>query len=170
MIKFSRKCTVQVQTRDLLTRITSNFGNMVSHWKDIKKSNKIHQIRFLTAAVTSLLTKNDQWCPEIRFSSPNSGSTCQNQFKFWLNDLPYENDRYVEEKLSNSGSGCRCDVITNSKIANLVPKCASQVQTRDLLARFTSSFGNIISHIKTTDTYKITRFGIWMSLWRHYWL
>ena len=120
----------------------------------MKKINKIHQIRFLTAAVTSFLTKNDQFCPEIRFLSPNSGSTCQNQFKFWQNDLPYENNRYVEEKLSNSGSGCRCDVIINSKIANLVLKCASRVQTRDLLVRFTSSFGNIISHIKTTNTYK----------------
>ena len=59
-----------------------------------------------------------------------------------------------KKNLSNSGSGCRCDVIINSKIANLAPKCASQVQTRDLLVRFTSSFGNIISHIKTTDTYK----------------
>ena len=51
------KCTAQVQTRDLLNRITSNFSKMISHWKNVKKWNKNNQIRFLTAAVTSFLTK-----------------------------------------------------------------------------------------------------------------
>ena len=90
----------------------------------------------------------------MRFSSPNSGSTSQNHFKIWQNDPPYKINRQVEEKLSNSVSGCRCDVISDPKMTNLALKCASRVQTRDLLVRFTSSFGNIISHIKTTDTYK----------------
>ena len=36
---------------------TSNFEKMILHNKDTKKSNKNHQIRFLTAAVTSFLTK-----------------------------------------------------------------------------------------------------------------
>ena len=90
----------------------------------------------------------------MRFSSPNSESTSQNHFKIWQNDPPYKTNRQVEEKLSNSVSGCRCDVIIDSKIANLVLKCASRVQTWDLLVRITSNFGNIIFHIKTTDTYK----------------
>ena len=90
----------------------------------------------------------------MRFSSPNSGSTSQNHFKIWQNDPPYKINRQVEEKLSNSVSGCRCDVIIDSKIANLVLKCASRVQTWDLLVRIISNFGNIIFHIKTANTYK----------------
>ena len=92
----------------------------------------------------------------MRFSSPNSGSTCQNQFKFWQNDLPYENNRYDEEKLSNSVSGCRCDVIIDSKMTNLALKCASRVQTRDLPVRIASSCGKMISHIKIINILKKT--------------
>ena len=90
----------------------------------------------------------------MRFSSSNSGSTCQNHCKLLQNDLPHKNNQYFEENLSNSNSDRRCDVIIDSKIANLVLKCASRVQTWDLLVRITSNFGNIIFHIKTTDTYK----------------
>ena len=90
----------------------------------------------------------------MRFSSPNSGSTSQNHFKIWQNDPPYKINRQVEEKLSNSVSGCRCDVIIDSKMANLALKCASRVQTRDLPVRITANCGKMISHIKIINILK----------------
>ena len=40
-----------------------------------------------------------------------------------------------------------------TQIANFILKRTSRVQTRDLFVRIISRFGEIISYIKTTDTY-----------------
>ena len=50
------KCIIQVQTRDLIVRITSNFGSITLHTKLIDSWKTVHQILFLTTAVTSLFT------------------------------------------------------------------------------------------------------------------
>ena len=56
MTKSVVKCIIQVQTRDLIVRITSNFGSITLHTKLIDSWKTVHQILFLTTAVTSLFT------------------------------------------------------------------------------------------------------------------
>ena len=56
MTKSVVKCIIQVQTRDLIVRITSNFGSITLHTKLIDSWKTAHQILFLTTAVTSLFT------------------------------------------------------------------------------------------------------------------
>ena len=54
MTKSVVKCIIQVQTRDLIVRITSNFGSITLHTKLIDSWKTAHQILFLTTTVTSL--------------------------------------------------------------------------------------------------------------------
>ena len=56
MTKSVVKCIIQVQIRDLIVRITSNFGSITLHTKLIDSWKTVHQILFLTTAVTSLFT------------------------------------------------------------------------------------------------------------------
>jgi len=49
------KCAAQVQTRDLLVRITSNFDKMISHINFVGLQTKKYQILPLTATAALIL-------------------------------------------------------------------------------------------------------------------
>ena len=59
MTKSVVKCIIQVQTRDLIVRITSNFGSITLHTKLIDSWKTAHQILFLTTAVIVYLKMDE---------------------------------------------------------------------------------------------------------------
>ena len=137
------KCTIQVQTRDLRFRISSNFAKLIFKMSiTIFVQNKCKNSASDRHSDVIIYLKNDQICGKMYYSSANSRSDCQNHIKFWQYNPTYQINRQLENSASNSISDYSCDVIVYLKMDEFVLKCAS----RDQIPHITGILhGNITS-------------------------